>query len=408
MLGWLGRDAKLVYTCRFLRTLGHTFVSIFLAVYLRVIGVELVPIGFLLTASFLSGALSIASVGFFADRFGRRRMLIILSGFTALSGLLYALTVDYRLLFLASVLGQVGTTGATGAYVAEQVVLAQSVSDKKRTTAFSYFSLLGSAATSLGALASGMPARLQPILGFSEIYLYQLMFALFSLLNLISMFVYSLLSSRSELRTESRAKKQPLSTSSKRILALLSILFGVDSLAGGLVSRSLVSYWFYTRFGLRLGSISLIFFVSSIFAAISFLIAPKIAERIGLIRTMVFTHLPASLMLTAIFFAPTLPLALALYLGRQLIQSMDVPTRESYIMAIVKPHERTRASGITSFARYPSAAIAPAIAAYLMQNMSLSIPFALAGILKILYDLSLYVCFRNIRPPEEDSARTAR
>jgi len=213
--------------------------------------------------------------------------------------------------------------------------------------------------------------------------------------------IYSLLSEASELETDPTETK-PLSPETRRNVLRLSLLFSVDSLGSGFITQSLVSYWFFDRFGLGMDAIGTIFAASSVLAACSFMLAAQISERIGLINTMVYSHLPANLMTMSIPWMPNLATSSAVYVGRSLLSQMDVPTRQSYIMAIVEPEERSRVSGLINLPRSLTSALGPSIAGFMMQFLGASLPFVVAGALKAGYDLALYFMFRNVKPPEEE------
>lgn len=405
MLRWLSREGKITFISMAVRSFAYIAVGIVFPIYLTQTGYDVTIIGLLVTVGFLSGAIFTAFSSFFADKIGRKRSLLLFSFLSILSGLILAFSRDLALLFVASVLGSIGTSGAAGAFSPiEHAIITQSCPSEYRTKAFSYYYLFGSISSSLGSLFSSFPDLLVNYYSLNRLTAFQAFFLIFSSLSLITFLAYLRLSRSCELLIMSRLRESKLiriSKETKLFVFKLSLLFSVDSFAGGFLSRSMISYWFYARFGIELSSISMIFFVSRIFTTISFLIAPYIARRIGLLNTQVFTHLPSSIMLSILPFAPNLNSALVLYLGRQLLSEMDVPTRQSYIMAIVKPEERTFASGVTSLVRIFSASISPSIAGYMMKLYSLSAPLGIGGVLKAVYDISLYLTFRNVKPPEE-------
>ncbi|MCS7364782.1 MAG: MFS transporter [archaeon GB-1867-035] len=405
MFRWLTSDGKVIFLSMALRSFGYIAIGIAFPIYLTLIGYDVTIIGLLVTSGFLSGATFTAFSSFFADRIGRKRSLLLFSSLSIISGIILTFSRNIILLFIASVLGSIGTSGAAGAFSPiEHAIITQSCSSEYRTKAFSYYYLFGSIAGSLGSLFGGFPDLMVNYYNMNRLMAFQILFLIFSGLSLIVFIAYLMLSKKCELNLVNRLDKTKIvkiSSETKSFVLKLSILFSVDSFAGGFLSQSMVSYWFYARFNIELASISQIFFLSKIFVTISFLIAPYIARKIGLLNTQVFTHLPSSIMLSILPLAPDLNFALALYLGRQLLSEMDVPTRQSYIMAIVKPEERTFASGVTSLVRVFSASISPSIAGYIMKIYSLSAPLGIGGILKTAYDISLYLTFRNIKPPEE-------
>jgi predicted MFS family arabinose efflux permease len=228
-----------------------------------------------------------------------------------------------------------------------------------------------------------------------------MMFGVFTVLNLIIVFLYLMLDEEAEIEEE-KAVQVALSPETKRYAVLLSILFSMDALGGAFIGRSLAAYWFFERFGLGMDKIGMIFSASSLLAAVSFMLAARISKRIGLINTMVFSHLPANMMMAVIPYMPTLETSLFFYLGRSLLSMMDVPTRQSYTMAIVKPEERSRFQALLNLPRSVTMAIGPGIAAYVMQFVGISMPFLIAGIIKSFYDIALWFTFKDIKPPEEE------
>jgi MFS family permease len=239
---------------------------------------------------------------------------------------------------------------------------------------------------------------------------------LYSIIGLGVIGIYLLISSRVEINRNNNNNnsdnktintltsfKQTLSPRSREIVGKLSGLFAIDSFAGGFVIQSIVSFWFFTKFGVELTTLSYIFSIAGVLTAFSFLVAAKLADKIGLINTMVFTHIPSNILLILVAFAPTLPLAIALYLARMALSQMNVPTRQSYIVAVVEEDERTAAAGITNISRNIAQAVSPSLAGYILQSLYfLSAPFALSGMLKIVYDIALYLNFKNVKPPDEE------
>jgi predicted MFS family arabinose efflux permease len=277
--------------------------------------------------------------------------------------------------------------------------------------------MVGTFAMSAGVLVSGLPGIIQHQLGLSEIASIRPLFLLYSILGVAVLASYLLLSKKVELTEKDEAKEQvqakdlesdekqkprskpltqTLSPTSKKIVGKLSGLFAIDSFGGGFVIQSIVSLWFFTKFGADLTLLSYIFSIAGVLTAFSFLASAKIADRIGLINTMVFTHIPSNILLILVAFSPTLPIAVALYLARMALSQMDVPTRQSYIVAVVKEDERTAAAGITNISRNISQAISPSIAGSILQSVSLlSAPFLLGGLIKIVYDTMLYLQFKR-------------
>ena len=282
----------------------------------------------------------------------------------------------------------------------ERVILAQCCEDKERTNLYAVRSTIGSLATAAGSLFTGLLVVLQGF-GYTELIAYRTMFAVFTALNLVIVFLYTLLDEEAEIEEE-KAVQVKLSQEARKYVILLSILFSMDALGGAFIGQSLAAYWFFERFGLGLDKIGMIFSASSLLAAVSFMLAARISKRIGLINTMVFSHLPANMMMAVIPYMPTLETSLFFYLGRSLLSMMDVPTRQSYTMAIVKPEERSRFQALLNLPRSVTMAIGPSIAAYIMQFVGISMPFLIAGVIKSFYDIALWFTFKDIKPPEEE------
>jgi len=400
MLDWVDRNGKLLLVVRPLQSFAASFVSIFFAVYLKSLGLPLWQIGLVLTGGLTASTLFNLVAGFIADRVGRRRMLVFFGLLSAAAGSVYFVSSYPPLLVAVAVVSSIGYRGGFGAaQMLERVILAQSCADDRRTRLYAIRSTVGSVATSVGSLFTGFVVILQGW-GFTEPASYRLMFGVYALLNLAVVFLYSLLGAEAEIEVE-HEEQAPLSPETKRYVVLLSVLFSMDALGGSFVTHSLVAYWFFERFGLGMDLIGVIFSASSLLAAASYMLAARISERIGLINTMVYSHLPANVMMALVPYMPNLPASLSLYLGRSLLSQMDVPTRQSYTMAIVKPEERSRVQGLINLPRSFTLAVGPSIAGYIMQFVGLSLPFLLAGAIKGLYDVLLWVTFRKVKPPEE-------
>jgi MFS family permease len=431
LLQWISKDGKLLLTARILRTFGYGFLSIIISIYLKLIGFDGFLIGLILTSTLVNSVIFTLVASFYADRIGRRKMLVIYAILMAISGVIFFVTSNYIALIVAGLIGTINVTGTeTGAFLSiEQAMLPQTVKDtKKRNTLFAFYNMVGTFAMSAGVLVSGLPEIIQDQFGLSEIGSIRPLFLLYSILGVAVLATYLLLSKEVELTEkeheegreqvqdqpgdlESDEKKKPripkpltqtLSPTSKKIVSKLSGLFAIDSFGGGFVIQSIVSLWFFTKFGADLTLLSYIFSIAGVLTAFSFLASAKIADRIGLINTMVFTHIPSNILLILVAFSPTLPIAVAIYLARMALSQMDVPTRQSYIVAVVKEDERTAAAGITNISRNITQAISPSIAGSISQSVSLlSAPFLLGGLIKIIYDIALYFNFKNTRPSDE-------
>jgi MFS family permease len=405
-LNWLSRDGKLLLAARILRTFGYGFLSVIIAIYLRFLGFDDVHIGLLLGSTLVNSVVFTLFASFYADRIGRRKLLVIYASLMSVSGVIFAFTDNYFLLIFAAFIGTINVTGSeTGAFLTiEQAILPQTIKDKKKmNTVFALYNMLGTFAMSGGILLSGLPSLLQEqYSALNEAESIKVLFGLYSIVGLVVMIIYIMVSGEIEIKPSiNRTVKQTLSPKSKRIVGKLSGLFAVDSFAGGFVIQSVVSLWFFTRFGADLTILSYIFSAAGILTAFSYIAAAKIADRIGLVNTMVFTHIPANILLILVAFAPTLQLAVILYLVRMSLSQMDVPTRQSYIVSIVSEDERTAASGLTNVSRNIAQTVSPSVIGYIFQSfLSLAGPFVLGGVIKIIYDLALYFNFRNIKSKE--------
>jgi len=406
--GWMSKDAKLILAARTLRTFAYGFLSVVLAIYLKLIGFNELDIGLILTATLLNSVMFTLVASFYADNMGRRKMLIVYATLMSISGVIFFATNNYMALITAAFIGTVNVIGTeTGAFLSiEQAILPQTIIDTtKRNSVYAIYNMVGTFAMSAGVLLSGLPQILAQQYGLNQIQSIRPLFLLYSIIGLAVLGIYYLISNKVEVQTNSmrhKSLRETLSPQSKQIVGKLSSLFALDSFAGGFVIQSIVSLWFFTKFGVDLTTLSYIFSVAGVLTAFSYLAAAKIADRIGLINTMVFTHIPSNILIILVAFAPTFPLAVALYLARMALSQMDVPTRQSYLVAVVKENERTAAAGITNISRNITQSISPSIAGYILQSLSiLSAPFVLGGALKIVYDVALYFNFKSIRPPEE-------
>jgi MFS family permease len=405
-LGWLSRDGKLLLAARILRTFGYGFLSVIIAIYLRFLGFDDVHIGLLLGSTLVNSVVFTLFASFYADRIGRRKLLVIYASLMSVSGVIFTFTDNYYLLILAAFIGTINVTGSeTGAFLTiEQAILPQTIKDKKKmNTLFALYNMLGTFAMSGGILLSGLPSLLQEqYSALSNVESIRILFGLYSTVGLVVMIIYIMVSGEIEIKSSiKRTVKQTLSPKSKRIVGKLSGLFAIDSFAGGFVIQSVLSLWFFTRFGADLTTLSYIFSAAGILTAFSYIAAAKIADRIGLVNTMVFTHIPSNLLLILVAFAPTLQLAIIFYLIRTSLSQMDVPTRQSYIVSIVDDDERIAASGLTNVSRNIAQTVSPSVIGYIFQSfLSLAGPFVLGGVIKIIYDLALYFNFRNIKAKE--------
>ena len=401
MLDWVNRNGKILLAVRPIQAFAGSFVSLFFAIYLNSLGLPLWQTGLVLSGGLATSTLFNLVAGYLADRMGRRRLLMFFGLMSTAAGLVFTLTNQPMILVVTAVIASMGYGGGFGAaQMLERVILAQCCEDEERTDLYAIRSTIGSLATAAGSLFTGLLVVIQSW-GYVESTAYRIMFGVFTVLNLIIVFLYLMLDEEAEIEEE-KAVQVALSPETKRYAVLLSILFSMDALGGAFIGRSLAAYWFFERFGLGMDKIGMMFSASSLLAAVSFMLAARISKRIGLINTMVFSHLPANLMMAVIPYMPTLETSLFFYLGRSLLSMMDVPTRQSYTMAIVKPEERSRFQALLYLPRSITMSIGPSIAAYIMQFVGISMPFLIAGIIKSFYDIALWFTFKDIKPPEEE------
>ncbi len=399
------RDLALVNAAGFLRSLGVGLLGVVLGIYLFRLGLSSLAIGLVVATGLAGSALATIAVSFAADRLGRKNSLLCLSLLSTMGGLALALSPRLPLLLTMAFISMLNGTGTdrSAAFALDQAVVPGLVPDVKRTWKLAWYNVLLDAGGSLGALAAGLPILLQHHLAVPVLSSYRIVFFGFSGLCLIVAALYSLLSPAVEIADSlpSARMSSRISSDSKRIVAKITALFSLDAFGGGFLTDALVAYWFFRRFGIAEHDLGLVFFAVHILNAGSHLGAAWLARRIGLVNTMVFTHLPSSLFLMAVPFAPSLKWAVLLFLCREALVEMDVPTRQSYVAALVKPSERTFASGVTNLARNLFWAVGSGVAGLLMQVLSFSAPLLVGGAAKVAYDLLLYKSFRGLKPPEE-------
>ena len=399
------RDGYLLFSTRIARLFAYGFLSVVLVLYLAQVGLSEVQIGLLLTLTLVGDTAISLWITTHADRVGRKRMLIVGAGLMLFAGIPFALTRNFVSLLVAATIGVISPSGyEVGPFLAlEQAALSQIMPGERRTQVFAWYNLVGSFATAIGALCGGGLAQAMQGAGFTPFDSYRAVVVGYALLGLALGILFTRLSPDIE---APRAGQSPASLlglhRSRRVVTRLAALFSLDAFAGGFVIQSIVAYWFHVRFGVEPGVLGSIFFAANILAGISALSAARIAAKIGLINTMVFTHIPSNVLLMLVPLMPNLPLAIIVLLLRFSISQMDVPTRQSYTMAVVSPDERSAAAGVTGIARTTGAALSPVFTGPLLASPALlSAPFFLAGGLKIVYDLLLYRSFRAAKPPEE-------
>jgi MFS family permease len=412
----LTRDGRLLFLTRVLRMFGYGSLAVVLVLYLASLDIDAVSIGLILTLTLIGDALISLGLTTRADRIGRRRVLVIGALLMAAAGVVFALTSAVPLLIFAATIGVISPTGnEVGPFLAvEQAALSETTSDARRTATFAWYNLAGYAATAVGALAAGLATQALLAAGWSDVDAYRAVVLAYAGLGLVMAAVFTRIGSAVEpplavvaadaaAETEAGNRRRlGLGRRSRGIIARLSALFALDAFAGGFVPQALMAYWFHLQFGVEPAALGLLFFSANLLAAVSSLSAARVAARIGLINTMVFTHLPSNVLLILVPFMPTLPLAVACLLARYALSQMDVPTRQSYVMAVVDPDERSAAAGVTGIARTTGAAVSPAVSAPLIASASFAgAPFVIAGSLKIVYDLLLYASFRAHPAPSD-------
>jgi MFS family permease len=399
------RDITILFSTRIIRLFCYGFVSVVLALYLSEAGLTEGQIGLLFTLTLVGDAAITLWLTTSADRFGRKRTLILGALLMAGAGLAFVLTGNIILLIIAAIIGVISPSGnEIGPFLSvEQAGLTQIISNKSRTQFFAWYNLVGSFATATGALSGGWLAQLLQDNHWTALESYRVVLIGYAVGGFLLLLLFLNLTKSVEVEATQDSMKRVLGLHrSREVVLKLSSLFAMDAFAGGLLVQSLMAYWFHIRFGVESGVLGSIFFGANILAGISALLAIRLANRIGLINTMVFTHIPSSILLILVPLMPTLPLAIGILLLRFSISQMDVPTRQSYTMAVVAPDERSAASGVTAIARSVGASISPALTGLLFSVPALfNIPFFLCGALKIIYDLLLFREFRAVKPPEE-------
>lgn len=388
-------DRALLYAAAFLRATATAMMAVLLGLYLARRGLDTAALGIVVAAGLAGAATASLVVTLAGDGIGRRRALVLLTGLSAAGATLAALVDHPVALGAAAFVGMLNGMGRDrgAALILEQAALPATTSDAERTAVFARYNVLQDVGHALGSLLAAVPA-----LGHHP-------FAVYVLLLAAALPLYRRLSPAVESATMGR---QPLSAASRPIVAKLCALFAVDSLGGGFLTTALVALFFHERFGVGEAGLGLLFFGARAANAVSHIVAARLAARFGLVNTMVFTHIPSSLLLATVPFAPSFGAAAALFLLREGLVEMDVPTRQSYVMAVVRPEERTVASGVTHLVRMAAWAVAPAFAGVFMKHASAATPFVIGAAMKISYDILLYAAFRRLRPPEEADLTSRR
>ena len=395
------RDRSLLYAAAFLRALATGLIAVLVAIHLAKIGFDAASVGLVVGAGLAGAAVAAFLVTWAGDRAGRRNALIALSLLGAAGGCVVAFASEPALVALAAFFGMLNGMGRDrgASMILDQSILPSMVPDDRRTAAFAVYNVIQDAGHALGALLAGLPALLRGAGIAGETDSLRAAILLYAALLAATAFLYRGLSAEVEHAPAARAVS--ISPGTRRIVARIAALFALDSLGGGFLTTALLALFFYARFGVDEGVVGALFFGARCANAVSHIGAAWLAGRIGLVNTMVFTHIPSSLLLATVPFAPSFPVAAALFLLREGLVEMDVPTRQSYVMAIVKPEERTFASGVTHLVRLAAWAVAPAFAGLFMRGASMAAPLFVGAGMKVAYDLILYASFRSLRPPEE-------
>ena len=396
-------DAVRVLVARGVRSFGDGYVALLFPIYLVDLGFSALAIGAIVTSTLIGTALLTLWVGWIANRHSRRLLLIAAAVLMTATGAGFAAVTNFWPLLVIAFVGTMNpTSGDASVFVPlEQTVLTQTIAARRRTALFARYSVVGSCMTALGVLAAALPDFMTAWTGCTRMAAMQLMFGFYAGLGLVALLLYRPLSPAVEMAEE--AQKAPLHQS-KRLVYGMAALFGMDSFGTGFLVQSLLALWLYQAFQVSVTTTATILFWSGICSAVSYLVAVPIAARFGLINTMVFTHLPSNILLILIPFAPDLVTAIALLLARSALSQMDVPTRTSYVMAVVAPEERPAAASITAVPKTFAWAAGSMISGYLLTLSSFGWPLLIGGVIKGVYDILLLIKFQKVRPPEEAGA----
>jgi len=408
IFGDLQRDAIILMTSRGVRAFAFSYLGVIFTIYLSRLGYSTMTVGFVVTTAYAASAVLTALWGYLSDRYGRKNILILLAALTIVSNLIYIFSSHLIFIIAAVIIANVGA-GGSGAggqgggpmSPVEQALLAEKCTAENRNKVFAANAFVGSMSGALGALLSGLPQHLQEKWSWQPIASYKPLFALTILFSVVLIFSYSRID---EHHVYKKREKKKLATQANKFVFKMSLLGMVDNLGGGLISP-LMAYWFFLRYGVELKSLGVMFFLSYFLAAMSFLTAPIIARRIGVVRTIAFSHGAASLIYLFLPLAPTFTVAAALTIVRSYLAYMDTPLRSSFIMGVVRPEDRGSAAGLTSLSRHVPVAISPTLSAYLMQSFSLGVPIFIGGFLQLFHDCVFYFMFRDVKPPEEQEAK---
>jgi MFS family permease len=394
-------ERRLLYVTAFLRAVTTSLVGVLLGVYLARRGITGASFGTIVSSGLVGAALAAVLATLVADRIGRRRFLLGLTALSMIGTVAFALGSTTFALAAAAFVGMLNGMGKDrgAALILEQAALPSTTSAAGRTQAIAWYTMLQDLGHALGALLAGLPALLGTAPAGSSADPHRALLFGCAALSLLAGVLYLYLGPVIEVA--SADARSSVSARSRAIVFKISGLFAIDAVAGGFLTTALLSYFFFERFGVNEGVIGALFFGARLMNAASHLGAAWLAKRIGLVNTMVFTHIPSSLLLATVAFAPNFAIAALLFLLREGLVEMDVPTRQSYVLAVVAPEERTFASGVTNLVRLAAWAVAPLFAGLMMTENSMHLPLVIGAAMKISYDLLLWRAFRGVRPPEE-------
>ena len=409
---WISRDARLIIAARGIRTFAQSSVGVIMALYLNELGFSILQIGAFLSVGVAGVAFFAFIVALTAGRVGRRRLLITFSLLSSASAIGLFFVDEFFVLVAIAFAGALSTGGGGGGESPAQPLEVASLPDtappEKRTDLFAVYSIVARTGTAMGALAAGLPVLYQEAFGLSTLSSFKLMFLGFAGFQLLGAVLYSLVSPKIEGEVSQQEWTNPLKLPSRRRIFTFAGLFGVDTFTTSMVMQSLVAYWFAEKFGLGVESLAPMFFFSHILTAISIWLSAKLANRFGLLNTMVFTHIPSSFFLLAATFAPAAWMAILFWQVRAFLSQMDVPARDSYTIAVVGPEERVAMASIQMVSKSGAGSLGPSATTALWSAVSATAPWVISAVLKITYDLSLYVMFRKVKPPEEIERETER
>ena len=400
------RDGRTVIAAAAVRSLDYGFLSVFLGVYLSQLEFSAFQAGLVFSAIMAGGTISNVVASWKGDAIGRRRMLLVMAVLMGIGGVLYPLTEQAALLIAISLIAMTTSTGGdrTAFLSLDMAILAQTGEPRHRTALFSWYNLTGRLTKAVGSLLIAVPAVLQTFIGMEEIASFKVMFFAYAVVAFAGVAIYWRLSYSVERLTESPMDRQPrqkMSRSSRTIMIQLAALFSLDSLGGGFMVYSYMSFFFASRFGMSLETIALIFFVGQLLNSISIMLAAPVAHRIGLIATMAFSQGLANSLMILMALTGTPSLAIAFFMTRELINDMDIPTRQSYSMAIVPADARTTTAGVTNLGRTLAQAVTPAVAGWVGGQTALGVPIVIGSVIKLVYNAALYSMFKSIRAPDD-------